>query len=161
MPPIHPSHRHCRHFAYFVHNLNDANYRIADSWRAVLGICSAAALYTLFGVLLTLCPGGSLGFGSLAIILDIAFVGGFIFVAYATRGWSRGCSGGVYTPLGDGYAGTFTGLRIASSLRRACQLNTVCFAFAITLCVLFLLSAIFQAFMVRKRDTRRYRGGKG
>ena len=92
--------------------------------------------------------------GNLAIILDVAFIGAFIFVSYATRAARHSCSGYVVTPLGSGAAGADTGLRVASSLRRACQLETAVFASAIILCILYFMTAIWQFFMVRNRKSR-------
>lgn len=121
-------------FAHFVDNIRDSGYRVGSSWIAVLSISAAAAVYTLFGVMFTLCLGGSMFFGNLAIMLDVAFMGAFIYVAYTTRGGSDGCDGITYTPLGNGYVGSRTRRHVVSSLYRTCQLDTVCFSFAVALC---------------------------
>lgn len=147
-------------FAYFIDKLRDAHAPVADDWRAVLGISGAAAIYTLCGIIFTLCLGGNALFGNLAVVLDVAFIGAFIYVSYATRAGSDGCSGVVSTPLGNGPANKSTGLFVASSLRTACQLNTACFAMAIASCVLFFVSAIWQFFMVRNKQHGRFRSSK-
>lgn len=144
-------------FAYFVHNIRSSGYSTPRPWAAVLGISSAAAVYTLAGVLFTVCLGSSSVFGNLAILLDIAFVGAFAYVAYATRGGAGRCRGFVYTPLGFGNADQETGLFVASDLRSACRYNRVAFAFAIILIFLFLISAIWQFFMVRRSRTEKRR----
>lgn len=148
-------------FAYFIAKLRDAHVPVADDWRAVLGISAAAAGYSLCGIIFTLCLGGNALFGNLAVLLDVAFIGAFIYVSYATRAGSDGCSGVVSTPLGNGPASQDTGLFVASSLRRACQLNTACFALAIASCVLFFVSAIWQYFMVRNKQYGKFRSRKG
>ena len=140
-------------YAYFVSNIREAGFRPSNWTGAILGISTASAIYTLFGIVFTLCLGANF-FGSLAIILDVAFIGAFIFVAYATRAARHSCSGYVATPLGAGSAGSETGLTIATSLRRACQMETVVFASAIILCVLYLMTAIWQYFMVRNHRAR-------
>lgn len=141
-------------YAYFVSNIREAGFRPSNWTGAILGISSASAIYTLFGIVFTLCLGANFFFGSLAIILDVAFIGAFIFVAYATRAARLSCSGYVATPLGAGPAGSETGLTIATSLRRACQMETVVFASAIILCILYFMTAIWQCFMVRNRRAR-------
>lgn len=141
-------------YAYFVSNIRDAGFRPSDWTGAILGISTASSIYTLFGIVFTLCLGGNILFGNLAIILDVAFIGAFIFVSYATRAARHSCSGYVVTPLGSGAADAETGLTIASSLRRACHLETAVFASAIILCVLYFMSAIWQFFMVRNRQSR-------
>ena len=144
-------------FAYFVRNNRQTGYKFPNTWSAVLGIASAAAIYTLAGVFFTICLGGSALFGNLAILLDILFVGAFAYVAYATRGGAGRCRGFVYTPLGSGPANQGTGNFIVDDLRSACRYNRVAFAFAIILIFLFLISAIWQFFMVRRRSTEKRR----
>ena len=142
-------------YAYFVSNIREAGYRVNDWTGAILGITTASTIYTLFGIVFTLCLGGNTLFGNLAILLDVAFIGAYIFVSWATRAARHSCDGVVYTPIGAGSAAQSTGLTVAGNLRRACQMEKVVFAFAIALCVLYLMSAIWQFMIVRNKQSRK------
>lgn len=149
-------------FSYFLAVLANDNVHIADRWRAVEGIVGAATLYTIFAILFVLCLAGSSFFGFLAIILDICFIGGFIAVAWFTRHGANSCTGFVNTPLGSGPANARVSVenvdvRYPLRLKTACELNTAVFAVSIIACFLFLLSAIYQVFMISKaRKEKRY-----
>lgn len=150
-------------FSYFLATLADHNLPIDTKWRAVEGITGAAVLYTIFGVILTLCLGGKAFFGFLAVFLDICFVGAFIAVAWMTRHGAGSCSGNVRTPLGNGPSnsnaagygqdgfgfGNGENVTYFPNLRTACRLNTAVFAVSIIAIFLFLLSAAWQLLMVR------------
>ncbi len=138
-------------FAYFIDKLRRSGSPQASRWQAVLAISTIATIYTLFSIIFTLFLGGNALFGNLAILLDIIFIGMFMYVAYATRDGSKGCKGYVYTPLGAGDANNHVGLNVDSSNGEACRLNTLVFALAILLCFLFLASALWQAMMVRNK----------
>lgn len=125
-------------FSYFLAVLADHHLHIDTYIRAVEGISGAATLYTLIALVLVCCLGGIAVFGFLAIILDLAFTGAFIYIAWATRHGDNSCSGVVNTPLGTGDAGTDNkvtsndgGVVILPKYRTACKLNTACFAVAI------------------------------
>lgn len=72
-------------FAYFLASLHNRDLYIDNHLRAVTGISGAAVLYTLLGLLLLCCLAGFAFTSFIAIILDIAFVGAFIYVAYQNR----------------------------------------------------------------------------
>lgn len=125
-------------FSYFLATLANHNLHIATWIRAVEGISGAAVLYTLFALVLVFCLGGMAFFSALGMLLDLAFVGAFIYLAYATRNGRNSCSGNVNTPLGSGNTngantvqqgtgGTIT----LPSLKTACRLEKACFAVAL------------------------------
>jgi hypothetical protein len=89
-------------FSYFLASLT-RHSQYKPKWvKAVEGIAGAAVLWTLIATLLTCFIGGLTGFGALALLLDILFIGAFIAVAVMNRGGTRSCDGYVSTPLGDG-----------------------------------------------------------
>jgi hypothetical protein len=70
--------------------------------RAVEGLSGATTLYTLFGVLFTLCLGGILFFALVAMVLNFCFIAAMITIAIMARGGAQHYVGNVTTPLGDG-----------------------------------------------------------
>jgi len=142
-------------FSYFLAALANHNLGIATYIRAVEGIAGAGVLYTIIGLLLLCCLAGFAFFSIIAILLDLAFTGAFIYVAYATTG-GRSCSGIVNTPLGSGNVNSNT--RIGSgtsgfvnlpSLHTACKLNTACFAVSIIAAVFFFLSVFVEILLMK------------
>lgn len=139
-------------FSYFLAVLADHNTHIPHKWLAVEALTGAATIYALFTIVSTLCLGGNMVFGALAVLLDVCFIGAFIAVAYFTRHGADRCSGYIRTPLGDGLSGQSqlaSDSGIFTNLHRACVLNTVVFACAIICIFLFLLSIVWQILMVR------------
>lgn len=118
-------------FSYFLAKLSVNDLAISNYWKAVEGISGVAVIYTVLAVLLVCCLGGLGFFALLAFLLDLAFVGGFIFIAYETRGGASSCSGYVRTPLGDGQVGVDQTTGTLPSLRTACRMNTAVFAVAV------------------------------
>lgn len=124
-------------YSYFLATLHNHDLPIATYIRAVEGISGAAVLYTILGLLLLCCLAGFALTSFIAIVLDVAFAGAFIYVATANRGGASSCSGYVDTPFGSGDAdnhvtddghGGFTHL---PSLRTACRMETACLAVSI------------------------------
>jgi hypothetical protein len=125
-------------FSYFLAALHNHGLDIDNYARAVEGISGVAVLYTLIGLLLLCFVAGRAFFSLFAILMDLAFVGAFIWVAYATRSGARSCSGTVDTIFGTGDAdGSNTvpapngGVTVLPSFKQACQLMTACFAVSI------------------------------
>jgi hypothetical protein len=126
-------------FSYFLATLSNHDLHIDTYIRAVEGISGAGVLYTIFALMLVCCLGGIAFLSALAMLLDLAFTGAFIYVAWATRGGAGSCSGNVNTPFGSGNTRTGNnnvpqgdgGFTILPSLRTACKLETACFAVAI------------------------------
>jgi hypothetical protein len=89
-------------FSYYLAVLADHKLPIATWIRAVEGMSGAATLYALLGSLFTMCLGGVMFFGFIAMVLDFCFVGCMIAIAVLTRDGTQTCSGSVTTPLGNG-----------------------------------------------------------
>lgn len=125
-------------FSYFLAVLSNHSLHIATWIRAVEGLSGAAVLYTLLALLLVFCLGGMAFFLALAIFFDLAFLGVFIYLAYALRNGRHSCSGFVNTPLGSGNTNIANTIPSGSagfvhlpSLRTACRLQKACFAVAL------------------------------
>lgn len=125
-------------YSYFLATLHNHSLPISDKIRAVEGISGAATLYTLAGLLLLCCLAGRSVTSFIAIVLDVAFIGAFVYVAVANKDGANSCdSGTLYTPFGNGPAGgrpTNTGSdgwTHLPSLRTACKLQTACLAVSI------------------------------
>jgi hypothetical protein len=103
-------------FCYFLAVLHNHHDHIPTWERAVAGVSGSAVLYLIFAVVLTLCLGGVAFFGLIAVLLDIAFIGAFIFVAWETRHGANSCKGYVNTPLGSGTAGTVFNVRTPENI---------------------------------------------
>lgn len=122
-------------YSYFLATLSNHNLHISTDVKAVEGISGAAVLYTLAGLLLLCCLAGLTFTSFVAIILDVAFIGAFIYVAVANRNGAGSCNGYLDTPFGRGQSdktaegsGGFTSL---PSFHTACRLQTACLAVAI------------------------------
>lgn len=89
-------------FGWFIADLVHHDEPIARYIKAVAGLSALAAIYTLFGVLLTLFLGGITFFAILAVALDVCFVASFIAIAVMARGGHGSCKGNVNTPIGSG-----------------------------------------------------------
>jgi hypothetical protein len=122
-------------YSYFLAALANHKLPIATSIRAVEGIAGVAVLYTLSALLLLCCVAGLTLTAFLAVVLDVAFIGAFIYVAVANKGGAGSCDGYLDTPFGKGKAadqaegsGGFTAL---PSFRVACRLQSACLAVSI------------------------------
>jgi len=150
-------------FSYFLAVLSDHHIHIPTWEKAVEGISGAAVLYLILQVLFTLCLGGVAVLAFIAIVLDIAFIGAFVYVAFETRHGANSCSGYVRTPLGSGEANAPTPYGNSNwlpDLHQACRLNTAVFAVSIILCFLFFITAIVQLLLVKHhRKEKRYGPG--
>jgi hypothetical protein len=87
-------------FSYFLAVGSRHNINIPTWSKAVEGISGIGVLYTLVGLLLLCCVAGHPFTSGIAIILDIAFVGAFIYVAQANRGGASSCTNTVNTLFG-------------------------------------------------------------
>merc|ERR1711964_865707 len=72
-------------YSYYLAVLAQHDIHIPTWEKAVTGMSGAGALYTIFGIIFTLCLGGVAFFGFLAVVLDICFAGCFAAIAYYTR----------------------------------------------------------------------------
>jgi len=145
-------------FSYFLATLHNHGLHIQTWIRAVEGISGAGVLYTLIALVFLWCLAGVAFFSTIAIILDVCFIGAFIYVAYATRGGDGSCNGFVRTAFGNGNTqnshvpngrGGFTAL---PSLHTTCRLETACFAVAIVAIVFFLISILVELALIRHHE---------
>lgn len=91
--------------SYFLAAMSNHSITIPTNLRATEGISGVAVLYTGFGILLVCCLAGFTLTSFLAIVLDIAFVGAFIYVATVYKSGASSCSGSnVQTVFGSGDA---------------------------------------------------------
>jgi hypothetical protein len=96
-------------FSYFLAVLSDHKMPIARWVRAVEGLSGAATLYALIGSFFTICLGGIMFFGFMAMVLDVCFIASMIAIAAMTHDGIQRCWGYVNTPLGSGQASTVVG----------------------------------------------------
>jgi len=150
-------------FSYFLAVLSNHDLPIMTWIRAVTGLSGAAALYALLGSLFTLCLGGSMFFGFIAMILDVCMIGAMVAIAILARDGTQSCSGNVNTPLGSGPSdeqaqgygangfgfGSGKTLNYLPNLGLACRLEKTAFAVSIISIFLFLVSLALQIPMVR------------
>jgi hypothetical protein len=123
-------------YIYFLVTLHDHNLSVPTSVRAVTGIAGAAVVYTGIALLLLCCLAGLPFTSFIAIVLDVGFLGAFIYVAVANKNGASQCTGQVNTVFGsgadgeevEGQSGKFTQL---PNLHIACKLETACLAIAI------------------------------
>ncbi|KAI9049646.1 hypothetical protein LZ554_006671 [Drepanopeziza brunnea f. sp. 'monogermtubi'] len=141
-------------FTYYLVTLHNHSIRIPTNVRAVEGISGAAVLYTILAVLFVCCLGGITIFGFIGMLLDLAFCGAFIYVAYVNRHATDSCSGVVTTPYGQGViggevTGNSDGFTELPSFRTACRLQKAAFAVAIIGLVFFFLSMFVEYGLIR------------
>jgi len=141
-------------YSYYLAVLAQHDIHIPTWEKAVTGMSGAGALYTIFGIIFTLCLGGVAFFGFLAVVLDICFAGCFAAIAYYTRHGASRCSGVVNTPLGT--APSNESAPGAGNYGYVCSLNTAAFAVSIVNIILFLITAAWSVILVRhhKKEKR-------
>ncbi|KAH8167536.1 hypothetical protein CIB48_g711 [Xylaria polymorpha] len=137
-------------FSYFLAVASRNNFNIPTWSKAVEGISGIGVLYTLIGLLLLCCVAGHPFASGIAIILDIAFVGAFIYVAQANRGGASSCTGTVNTIFGTRPASDDLGSGLPS-FRQVCQMQKAVLAVSIIAIAFFLLSAFMEVVLVRNR----------
>ena len=122
-------------YSYFLAALHNHNLRTTTDIRAVEGISGVAVLYTIAALLLLCCLAGYAFTSFVAIVLDVAFIGAFIYVAVANKHGASSCQGYVDTPFGRGQSDNVVnsddGFTALPSFRTACRLQTACLAVAI------------------------------
>lgn len=123
--------------SYFLAAMSNHNITIPTNLRAVEGISGVAVLYTALGILLVCCLAGFTLTSFLAIVLDIAFIGAFIYVATVYKEGTSSCSGtSVNSVFGTGSAddkvtSTSDGGVPLPSYRTACRMESAQLAVAI------------------------------
>jgi len=152
-------------YVYFVALENHHDDPVRSKHKAIVGISGAAMLYSLCGVLFTCCLGGMSFFAFLAVLLDLAFVGGFIanLVMTSLHLTIDSCNADqLRTPLGDGarldqQMGTSHGA-YAPTFSRACKLNKASFAVSIIGAGLFFVAALVQLALMRRHKHEKRMG---
>lgn len=147
-------------YSYFLAALHNHDMTIANSYRAVEGISGAAVLYTIIGLLLLCCLAGHPFTSFIAILLDILFVVGMVYIAVTNRNGASSCRGTVTTVFGTGDADTNVsatgqGFTALPRFRTACRLETAVLAVSIIAAVFFVLSALLELALVRHRRKER------
>ncbi|KAI1375161.1 hypothetical protein F4677DRAFT_446665 [Hypoxylon crocopeplum] len=137
-------------FSYFLAVLSNRGLPIPTWTRAVEGISGIGVIYTILGLLLLCCLAGHPFTSFIAIVLDLCFVGSFIYVASSNRGGASSCTGVVDTPFGTGSASDLINGG-TPTYRQACQMETACLAVSIVAVIFFLFSAILEFVLVRHR----------
>ncbi|KAG9232110.1 hypothetical protein BJ875DRAFT_486397 [Amylocarpus encephaloides] len=152
-------------YAYFLAALANNHLPIETYLRAVTGISGAGVLYTLIALVLVCCLGGIAIWSIIAIVLDVAFAGAFIYLAYATRHGANSCSGIVNTPLGIGNADGSDHVNNGEDrfvnlpkFRTACKLNTACFAVSIIGLVFFCISIFVEIALMKHHKKQKAYG---
>ncbi|KAI1391020.1 uncharacterized protein F4822DRAFT_395217 [Hypoxylon trugodes] len=137
-------------FSYFLATLTSRHLTIPTWTRAVEGISGVGVLYTVLGLLLLCCLAGHPFTSFIAIVLDICFIGGYIYVASANRGGASSCTGQVDTPFGTGEASDLIDNK-HPTYRQVCQMQTACLAVSIVAIIFFVFSALLEVVLVRQR----------
>ncbi|KXJ92678.1 hypothetical protein Micbo1qcDRAFT_160445 [Microdochium bolleyi] len=140
-------------FSYFLASASRHNEPIPTWPRAVEGIAGVGVIYTAAGLFLLCCLAGHPVTSFIAIALDIAFVGAFIYVAQANRGGAGSCRGVVDTIFGTGQDDAYrNGLPTFGTL---CRMQTAVLAVSIVAIFFFILSAVMEFVLVRHRRKER------
>ncbi|KJZ80567.1 hypothetical protein HIM_00417 [Hirsutella minnesotensis 3608] len=149
-------------YSYFLAALHNHRLPIPRSARAVEGISGAAVLYTLVGLVLLCCLAGVAVASGVAVLLDVAFIGAFIYLAVANRHGAGSCTGYLDTPFGSGLSGDVAegnrdGFTALPSFHTACRLQTACMAVAIIGIFFFIFSILVEVALVRHhRKAKRF-----
>ncbi|KAK4157646.1 hypothetical protein C8A00DRAFT_29492 [Chaetomidium leptoderma] len=142
-------------FSYFLATLHNHDMPIGVWVRAVEGIAGAGVLYTILALLMACCIPGRSFPSFVMMVLDVGFIGGFIYIAAVNRGGASSCSGEVDTAFGRGNADTNVvdngsgGFTALPSLRQACKMETACLAVSIVAVIFFALSPFLSLALVR------------
>jgi hypothetical protein len=141
-------------YSYFLAALHNHDISSTNQVRAVEGIAGSAVLYTLIALLLLCCVAGFALTSFIAMVLDLAFIGAFIYVAVANRSGAGSCQGYLDTPFGRGRAGEVAegnrdGFTRLPSYHTACRLQTACLAVSIIAIFFFLLSILMEVALAR------------
>jgi len=138
-------------YSYFLATLHNHGLTINQYIRSIEGLSGGAVLYTLLALLFLCCLGGLPVFAFLAFLLDILFVGAFIYIAYENRHGANSCRGDVVTVFGTGNTNTDNtvtapqgGVTLLPSFHEACRLETAVFAVSIIAIAFFLISALLE-----------------
>ncbi|KAI1262443.1 hypothetical protein F5Y18DRAFT_397208 [Xylariaceae sp. FL1019] len=137
-------------FSYILALASQHRITLPTWTRAVEGISGIGVIYTFLGLLLLCCLAGHPFTSFIAILLDIAFVGAFVYVAQAVRGGASSCTGTVNTPFGKSPASdTISGAGVKYGT--ICTMETAVLAVSIVAIIFFIFSALLEFVLVRHR----------
>ncbi|KAL5094177.1 hypothetical protein Trisim1_008285 [Trichoderma cf. simile WF8] len=149
-------------YSYFLATLHNHKLPIATSLRAVEGISGAGTLYTLLALLMLCCLAGHTLTAFLAVVLDVCFIGAFIYVAIANKNGAGSCNGVLDTPFGKGQSDSTVsadkGFTTLPSFHTACRLQTACLAVSI-IAILFFAFSILMEFALTRHHQKEKRFG--
>ncbi|KAG5938988.1 hypothetical protein E4U59_003411 [Claviceps monticola] len=147
-------------FSYLQVALHEYGLKIDVDLRAVESISGAAVLYTLINMLCQCClAGGLVCMSPLAVVLDVGFMAGFIFVAIVNKNGAGACRGYTDSAFGQGQGqlgdGTpwpnMDGLISHIGPHAACELQRASFFTSIIVICLFVLSLLAEIVLVWHR----------
>lgn len=147
-------------YAYFLSVLDNHNLKTTNDVRANAAIGGAAVLYTIIALLLLCCLAGIMFTSFIAIVLDVAFIGAFIYIAVSNRAGATSCQGYIDTPFGRGQDRNRVegndGFTVLPSFHTACRLQSAVLAVAIIAIIFFILSILTEIALVRhhKKEKR-------
>ncbi|CAI6100356.1 hypothetical protein V2G26_008318 [Clonostachys chloroleuca] len=143
-------------YAYFLAALHNHDLNITNQVRAVAGISGAGVLYSIIGLLLLCCLAGIMITSAIAIVLDVAFIGAFIYVAVANKNGASSCTGYLDTPFGKGQSSSKAngsdGFTALPSFHTACRLQSACLGVAIIAIIFFVLSILTEVALARHHN---------
>ncbi|RFU78821.1 hypothetical protein TARUN_3388 [Trichoderma arundinaceum] len=149
-------------YSYFLATLHNHNLPIATSLRAVEGISGAGTLYTLLALLMLCCLAGHTLTAFLAVLLDVCFIGAFIYVAVANKNGAGSCDGYLDTPFGKGQSASTVsadkGFTRLPSFHTACRLQTASLAVSIIVIIFFALSILMEFALTRHHQKEKRYG---
>jgi hypothetical protein len=140
-------------YSYFLATLHNHDLNISRDVKAVEGISGVGVIYTLLSLLLLCCLAGIKVISLIAIVLDLAFIGAFIFVAVANKNGASDCKGYLDTPFGQGQsdntANGSDGFTALPSFHVACRLQSACLGVAIIAIIFFILTILTEVGLAR------------
>ncbi|KAI0471933.1 hypothetical protein GGR56DRAFT_682228 [Xylariaceae sp. FL0804] len=139
-------------FSYFLAVMAKEDIHIPTYARAIEGISGVGVVYTAIGLLLLCCLAGHPFTSFIAILLDVCFIGAFIYVAQAVRGGASSCRGRVHTVFGTANASqTLKDDDNLPTFREICQMESAVLAVSIVAIVFFIFSILTELVLVRHR----------
>ncbi|KAG5918945.1 hypothetical protein E4U61_001306 [Claviceps capensis] len=147
-------------FSYLLVALHEYGLQIDVNLRAVESISGAAVLYTLINMLCQCCLASGLGCMSpLAVVLDVGFMAGFIFVAVVNNNGAGACRDYTDSPFGRGQEQlgdetpwpNMDGLIGHVRPHASCELQRASFFTSVIAICLFVLSLLAEIVLVWHR----------
>ncbi|KAL7903562.1 hypothetical protein HDV63DRAFT_400401 [Trichoderma sp. SZMC 28014] len=149
-------------YSYFLATLHNHDLPIATSLRAVEGISGAGTLYTLLALLMLCCLAGHTLTAVIAVVLDIAFIGAYVYVAIANKNGASSCTGVLDTPFGKGQSSSTVegdkGFTKLPSFHTACKLQSASLAVAIIAIIFFVFSILMEFALTRHHQKEKRYG---